>query len=72
MKQIKFLMLAMMAFIASATFTACSSDDNDNDKGGTQSNYEKYQQAVNETVKSQKKSNKVILLEEFGATWEQA
>ena len=72
MKQIKFLMLAMMAFVASATFTACSSDDNDNDKGGTQSNYEKYQQAVNETVKSQKKSNKVILLVAFGSTWEQA
>ena len=38
MKQIKFLMLAMMTFVASATFTACSSDDNDNNKGGTQSN----------------------------------
>jgi sirohydrochlorin cobaltochelatase len=74
MKQIKFLMLAMMAFVASATFTACSSDDNDNNnnKGGTQSNYERYQQAVNETVKSQKKSNKVILLVAFGSTWEQA
>ena len=47
MKQIKFLMLAMMAFIASATFTACSSDDDNNN---TQSNYEKYQQAVNQTV----------------------
>jgi sirohydrochlorin cobaltochelatase len=71
MKQIKFLMLAMMAFVASATFTACSSDDDNNDKG-TQSNYERYQQAVNETVKSQKKSNKVILLVAFGSTWEQA
>ena len=70
MKQIKFLMLAMMTFIASATFTACSSDDDDNKS--TQSNYEKYQQAVNETVKSQKKSNKVILLVAFGSTWEQA
>ena len=69
MKQIKFLMLAMMAFIASATFTACSSDDDNNN---TQSNYEKYQQAVNQTVKSQKKSNKVILLVAFGSTWEQA
>ena len=68
MKQIKFLMLAMMAFIASATFTACSSDDDNNN----QSNYEKYQQAVNQTVKSQKKSNKVILLVAFGSTWEQA
>ena len=69
MKQIKFLMLAMMAFIASATFTACSSDDDNNNN---QSNYEKYQQAVNHTVKAQKKSNKVILLVAFGSTWEQA
>ena len=70
MKQIKFLMLAMLAFIASATFTACNSDDDDNK--GTQSNYEKYQQAVNQTVNSQKKNNRVILLVAFGSTWEQA
>ena len=69
MKQIKVFMFAMMAIIASATFTACSSDDDNN---STQSNYEKYQQAVNETVKAQKKSNKVILLVAFGSTWEQA
>ena len=67
MNKIKFLMLAMMAFVASATFTACNDDDNQ-----TQSNYEKYQQAVNETVKTQKSSNKVILLVAFGSTWEQA
>jgi len=68
MNKIKFLMLAMMAFVASATFTAC----NDDDDNKTQSNYEKYQQAVNETVKTQKSSNKVILLVAFGSTWEQA
>lgn len=68
MKQIKFLMLAMVAFIASATFTACSSDDDNSN----QSNYDRYQQAVNQTVNSQKKSNKVILLVAFGSTWEQA
>lgn len=67
--KIKFLMLAMMAFIASAMFTACSSDDDDNN---TQSNYDRYQQAVNQTVNSQKKSDKVILLVAFGSTWEQA
>jgi sirohydrochlorin cobaltochelatase len=66
---IKFLMLAMMTFIASATFTACSDDDDDNSKV---SNYEKYQQAVNQTVNAQKKSDKVILLVAFGSTWEQA
>ncbi len=70
MKQIKFLMLAMLAIVASATFTACSSDDDDNNS--KQSNYDKYQQAVNQTVNSQKKSDKVILLVAFGSTWEQA
>ena len=69
MNKIKFLMLSMMAFVASATFIACSDDDDDNN---TQSNYEKYQQAVNQTVNSQKKSDKVILLVAFGSTWEQA
>ena len=68
--KIKFLMLAMMAFIASATFTACSDDDDDN--SSTQSNYARYQEAVNQTVNSQKKSDKVILLVAFGSTWEQA
>ena len=70
MKQIKFLMLAMLAFVTSATFTACSSDDDDNKS--TQSNYDRYQQAVNQTVTTQKKSDKVILLVAFGSTWEQA
>ena len=69
MKQIKYLMLAMVAFIASATFTACNSDDDNN---GKQSNYDCYQEAVNQTVNTQKKSNKVILLVAFGSTWEQA
>ena len=68
MKKIKFLMLAMMAIMASMSFTACS-DDDDNSKG---SNYDKYQQAVNNTVNSQKKSDKVILVVAFGSTWEQA
>lgn len=66
--KIKFLMLAMMAVIASATFIACSDDDDD----AKASNYEKYQQAVNNTVNAQKKSDKVILLVAFGSTWEQA
>ena len=65
MKKINFLMLAMMAIIASMTFTACSDDDEE-------SNYQKYQKAVDDMVKSQKKNNKVILLVAFGSTWEQA
>ena len=70
MNKIKTMMLAMLACIACVTFSACSDDDDDNDV--KQSNYEKYQQAVNQTVNSQKKSDKVILLVAFGSTWEQA
>ena len=75
MKKIKFLMIAMMAFIVSATFIACNNDDDNSGKGGSgdgQSNYDKYQQAVNNTVNSQTSSSKVILLVAFGSTWEQA
>ena len=66
MKKIKFLMIAMMAIIGSVSFTACSDDD---DNTGGQSNYDRYQKVVNETVKKHKKSDKVILLVAFGATW---
>lgn len=72
MNKIKMIMLAMVAFVASATFTACSSDDDDTPATTYESNYERYQKAVNETVKKQKSSNKVILLVAFGSTWEQA
>ena len=68
MKTIKYLMMAMMAFMVSATFTACNDDDDNNEL----SNYQKYQEAVNQTVNSQKRNNKVILLVAFGSTWEQA
>ena len=40
MNKIKYFMLAMMAFVASASFTACSSDD-DNKNNGNQSNYDR-------------------------------
>ncbi len=69
MKKIKFLMIAMMAFIASTTFTACNNND---DNGGEKSNYDRYQNAVNSVVNTHKSSNKVILLVAFGSTWEQA
>ena len=70
MKKIKFLMIAMMAFIACATFTACNKDDN----GGKdpESNYDRYQKEVNNVVNNHKSSTKVILLVAFGSTWEQA
>jgi len=62
-------MLAILTVVGSALFTACDSDD---DNKSTQSNYDRYQQAVNQTVNAQKKSDKVILLVAFGSTWEQA
>ncbi len=68
MKKIKSLMIAMMAVVGAMCFTACSSDDDETPK----SNYQIYQEAVNNTVKSQKKNSKVILLVAFGSTWEQA
>lgn len=67
MKKIKLLLLAMLTIMAGISFTACSDDDDDN-----KSNYEIYQEAVSNTVKSQKKHNKAILLVAFGSTWQQA
>ena len=67
MKKIKLLLLAMLTIMAGLSFTACSDDDDDNE-----SNYVIYQKAVSNTVKSQKKHNKAILLVAFGSTWQQA
>lgn len=72
MKKIKFLMIAMMAFITSATFTACGDDDSSSNNNIKRSNYDRYQETVNATVNSQKSSDKVILVVAFGSTWEQA
>ena len=72
MKKIKFLMIAMMAFITSATFTACGDDDNSSSNNNKRSNYDRYQETVNGIVNSQKSSDKVILVVAFGSTWEQA
>lgn len=68
MKTWKWIAMVMMTVVLGLSFTACSDDDDDD----AQSNYEKYQQAVNKTVSSQKKSDKVILIVAFGSTWEQA
>ena len=67
MKKIKFWMIAAMAILVSASFTACSSDSDD-----TSSNEEKYQDAVMKEVQENKKSDKAILLVAFGSTWQQA
>ena len=60
----KFLLIAVFAMLLG--LSSCSKDD----KPG--SNYDAYQKAVNETVKSQKAHDKVILLVAFGSTWQQA
>ena len=67
MNKIKTLMVAMMAIIAGVNFTAC-----DDDEDTPANNYTIYQNAVNSTVQSQKKHDKVILLVAFGSTWQQA
>ena len=69
MKKIKSMMFALLAICAVISFTACSDDD---DKNDAKHNYVIYQNAVNQTVKSQKKNSKVILLVAFGSTWQQA
>ena len=68
MKKIKLLMIAMMAVCGAVSFTACSSDDDNNT---VENNYTIYQNTVNQTVKSQKNNSKVILLVAFGCTWQQ-
>ena len=59
-------LLLVAAFAMLLGLSSCSKDDKPS------SNYDAYQKAVNETVKSQKKNNKVILLVAFGSTWQQA
>ena len=70
MKKIKFFMMALAAVALSAGFVSCSSDDGDDVIDP--SNMERYQQAVDATVKAEKQHNKVILLVAFGSTWQQA
>ncbi len=77
MNKIKNLMLGLATLILCAAVTACSKDDKENNSanGGANepaSRFEQYQQAVNNIVNSQKRSDKVILLVAFGSTWEQA
>ncbi|MBR6893775.1 MAG: sirohydrochlorin cobaltochelatase [Bacteroidaceae bacterium] len=62
----KILMIAMMAICGALSFTACSDDDDE------MSNHDRYQKAVTENVKANKKHDKAILLVAFGSTWQQA
>ena len=67
MKKIKFFMMALAAIALSAGFASC-----DNDDDATVSNWQKYQDAVTQNVKANKKNSKAILLVAFGSTWQQA
>ncbi|MBR5055610.1 MAG: sirohydrochlorin cobaltochelatase, partial [Bacteroidales bacterium] len=62
MKTIKTFAIALMALLMAAS---CSDINPGN-------NYAVYQDAVNKTVKKEKKHDKVILLVAFGSTWQQA
>ena len=65
MKKIKSMMIVFMAILTAACFTACSDDDDNDD---IKNNYIVYQNAVNQTVKSQKKNSKVILVMKIPVT----
>lgn len=69
MMKIKSLMIAMLAICMGLGMVSCSDDK---DEPNNENNYTIYQKAVTQTVKSQKKSDKAILLVAFGSTWEQA
>ena len=64
MKKTRFMTAALLA-VLTLGLVSC-------DPYNEQYNYNAYQRTVNETVKSQKKNNKVILLVAFGSTWQQA
>ena len=70
MKKINILMVAMMAMVMSASFVACSDDDDSQSE-----NFTKYLSQVESQVKSKKASSgnkKALLLVAFGSTWENA
>lgn len=59
------LLLSALAIAMVLGLASCSKSDN------PKSNYDAYQKEVNNTVKSQKSHDKVILLVAFGCTWQQ-
>ena len=66
MKRIKLFVSVVILAALTFSFAACDPFNNE------EYNYNAYQRAVNETVKTHKKNNKVILLVAFGSTWQQA
>ena len=88
MKKIKYLVLAFVAVCLTAGITSCEKEKevekivevikNDTikviqtDTVKEDNNWSRYQTIVTQTVKDNKKHDKVILLVAFGSTWEQA
>ena len=66
MKRIKLFISVVILTALTFSIAACDPFNNE------EYNYNAYQRAVNETVKTHKKNNKVILLVAFGSTWQQA
>ena len=66
MKRIKLFISVVILTALTFSIAACDPFNNE------EYNYTAYQRAVNETVKTHKKNNKVILLVAFGSTWQQA
>lgn len=66
MKKLRVILAAIIA-VAGFSLTSCN-----NEKEETLDNYTRYQRAVDEQIKNDKKNDKVILLVAFGSTWQQA
>lgn len=67
MKKFRFLMAAAAVAVTAAGFAGCTKGGDD-----VKSNYQIYQEAVDNEVTAGKKHDNVILLVAFGSTWEQA
>lgn len=67
-KKISLFLTALLAVVMLGGMTSCNSDDNEENV----SNMERYQREVEQSVRSQKKHNKAILLVAFGSTWQKA
>lgn len=66
MKKIKFMLIAMMAIMATVSFTSCSDDDDA--KENIVSEYQ-YNDKLVADQKAKSGNNKAILLVAFGSTW---
>lgn len=72
MKKIEYILIAMLSMAGAAALVASCSDDDD---ATVESNYQRYQEAVNATVQATQNASgntRAILLVAFGSTWQQA